>query len=309
MVFPLYDVRYIATNDNVDTARDDNEMMAFRNLCNDRYAHECSKKTKAVINYKGKAGMHLANTPPYGYIKNPEDTEEWILDEAAATIVAEIFRLFLSGTGIANIARILCERKVLTPQAHKQHYGIVKATSPVPKQKQFFGNVDTVGAIIDNEAYMGITVNFKSHSISFKNKKRIKNDKSAQKVFEDTHHAIVDKETWRLAQGLRRTRHRPTDMGELNMLSGYLYCADCGARMTLMRTIGKKYEYYYCGKYRAKSNSSECTSHLVRADVVETLLLENIRAIAAFVNEYEDEFVTMVRATPQTPNRTSKSRL
>ena len=222
------------------------------------------------------------------------------MDEVAAPIVAEIFSLFLGGVGVTEITRTLSERKVLTPQAHKQHYGIVNAKSPTPKTKWFSWNPDTICAIIDNEAYMGITVNFKSHSISFKNKKRVKNDKSAQKVFEDTHPAIVDKETWGFAQGLRRTRRRPTDMGELNMLSGYLYCADCGARMTLMRAVNKKYEYFYCGRYRAYQHKDSCTSHIVRADVVETLLLENIRAIAAFVNEYEGEFVKMVSSSTDT---------
>lgn len=297
IIFPLYGVRYIAIGDSVDTALGDvggNEMMPLKNVFNEWYARECSKKNKMVINHKGNAGKHLANTPPYGYVKNPENKEEWILDEVAAPIVAEIFRLLLGGTGIANIAQILCERKVLTPKAHKQHYGIVKATSPVPKEKRFAWNYDTVGAIIDNEAYMGITVNFKSYSISFKNKKRVKNDKSAQKVFENTHPAIVDKETWWLAQGLRRTRHRPTNMGEMHMLSGYLYCADCGARMTLMRAVNKKYEYFYCGRYRTYHHKDSCTSHLIRADVVETLLVENIRAVVAFVTEFEDEFVKLV---------------
>lgn len=303
IVFPMYDVRYIAIGDDVDTALGDiggNEMMPFKNICNEYYARECSKKIKAIINFKGNAGKHLANTPPYGYIKNPENKEEWILDEVAAPVVAEIFRLFMSGVSISKIARTLEAKKILTPQSHKEHYGIVKAASPVPKEKRFKWNVDTVGAIIDNEAYMGITINFKSRSISFKNKARVANDKSAQKVFEDTHPAIVDKETWGLAQALRRTRRRPTKMGEMNMLSGYLYCSDCGARMTLMRAVSKKYEYFYCGSYRAYLHKDSCTSHIVRADVVEELLLQNIRAVVAFVREYEDDFVKLVSSSTNT---------
>lgn len=299
IIFPKYGVRCIGVEDGRDSEVE-NDLAPFQDIFNEWHPKETSKKVKAVIKVKGNEGKHLASTPPYGYVKNPEDKEEWILDEVAAPVVAEIFRLFMSGKGVAEIARMLEDKKVLTPKAHKQHYGIVKATSPVPKEKRFSWNADTIGDILDNEAYMGITVNFKTHSISFKIKTRVKNDKSEQKVFEDTHPAIVDKETWELAQALRRTRRRPTDMGELNMLSGYLYCADCGARMTLMRAVGKKHEYFYCGKYRAKSRNSECTSHIVRADVVEMLLLENIRAVSAFVNEYEGEFFQLVSKSTDT---------
>lgn len=301
IVFPLYSVRYIAMSDDVDTALNTggNEMMPFKNVFNDHYSRECSKKVKAVLNFKGNAGKHLANTPPYGYVKNPDNKEEWMLDEVAAPIVAEIFRLFLGGTGVSKIASILCDRKVLIPTAHKQHYGIVKTVNPVAKDKLYSWNYDTVKVIIDNEAYMGVTVNFKTRNVSVKNKKRVKNDKSEQKVFEDTHPAIVDKETWGLAQGLRRTRHRPTKMGEMNMLSGYLYCADCGARMTVQRQIDREREYFRCGTYKAHK-STECTSHLVRTDVVECLVLESIKSVVSFVHEYEDDFVKLVSNSTNT---------
>lgn len=267
---------------------------------NGLHPKETSKKVKAVIKVKGNEGKHLASTPPYGYVKNPENKEEWTLDEVAAPVVAEIFKMLLGGTSVTGIARTLEARKVLIPTAHKEHYGIVKATSPVPKDKRYKWTAETVGGIIDNEAYMGVTVNFKTHTISFKNKTRVKNDKSEQKVFEDTHPAIVDKETWGLAQGLRKTRRSPTKMGEMNMLSGYLYCAYCGAKMTLQRAVGKFREYYYCGTYKAKSKSNDCTAHIVRADVVEKLLLENIRAVVAFVREYENEFVKLVSSSTST---------
>ncbi len=308
LVFPIYEVRYIAISDNVDTAYGENEMMQFQNLFNEKYARDCSKKNKLVINHKGNAGKHLANTPPYGYIKNPENKEEWILDEVAAPIVAEIFAMFIGGKGVTEIARTLTARKVLTPHAHKQHYGIVKTSSPAPKEKRYLWLPEAITAIIENEAYVGATVNFKTRSISFKNKKRVPNDKSEQKVFENTHPAIVDKETWELAQGLCHKRRRPTKMGEMNMLSGYLYCSDCGARMTLMRALNKKNEYYYCGRYRTYEHKDVCTSHIVRADIVERLVLQNIKAVAAFVNEYEDEFVKMVSNTTNTEqNRQIKS--
>ncbi len=201
---------------------------------------------------------------------------------------------------MTDIARTLTEKKVLTPQAHKQHYGIIKASSPVPSEKRYLWLPNTVTTILESKTYTGTTISFKSHSISFKNKKRIPNDKSEQKVFENTHPAIVDKETWELVQSLLHKRRRPTKMGEMNKLSGYLYCSDCGARMTLMRALNKKNEYYYCGRYRTYEHKDVCTSHIVRADIVERLVLQNIKAVAAFVNEYEDEFVKMVSNTTDT---------
>lgn len=297
LVFPLYEVRYIALFDNVDTAKGENEMMQLQNIFNEKYARDCSKKGKVIIEHKGNAGKHLASTPPYGYIKNPDNKEEWILDDIAAPIVAEIFNLFLGGTSIASIARTLRERKILAPRAHKQYYGIIKSASPVLEENKYLWRIEAVKQIIDNRAYTGATVNFLTRSISFKNKNRVKTDKSAQKVFENTHPAIVDKDTWELAQGLRHKRRRPTKMGEMNKLSGYVYCADCGARMTLQRAVNNKYEYFICGRYRTFVTRDNCTSHTVRSNVLESLVLANIKAVSAFVKEYEDEFVAMIRNT------------
>lgn len=300
MVFPVYDVRYIAINDNTDTFYGENEMMVFKNVLNDLYARDISKKVIATIKTNGNAGEHLAAVPPYGYVKNPENRREWILDEVAAPIVAEIFRLYVGGTSITNITYLLSERKVLVPRAHRQYYGLTKTTSPVPEAQRYLWQCGTIEAILTNEVYTGTTVNFKTRSVSFKNKKRVKNDLSNRKIFENTHPAIVSKDTWTIAQERRHKRNRPTKMGDLNKLSGYLYCADCGARMTLMRATEKRYEYFYCGTYRAFSKQGGCTSHIVRADIIEKLLLDHIKAVSEFVKRFEDEFVKLVSSSTNT---------
>lgn len=193
VIFPVYDVRYIAINDNTDTLYGENEMTVFKNVLNDLYARDISKKIMATFKTNGNAGEHLAAVPPYGYVKNPDNRKEWILDEVAAPIVAEIFRLYVSGTSITNITYLLSERKVLVPRAHRQYYGLTKITSPVPETQRCLWQCGTIEAILTNEVYMGTTVNFKTRSVSFKNKKRVKNDLSERKVFENTHPAIVNK--------------------------------------------------------------------------------------------------------------------
>lgn len=283
-----YDV-YIAIGDNVDTWHGDssNEMVDLKNLFNEWYARDCSKKIRAVSHAKGNAGEHLASIPPYGYIKDPANKKLWVLDEVAAPVVTEIFRLFMDGENVTNIAKTLSARRALTPRAHKQHYGIAKAVSPAPREKRYLWLPDTITAILENKD-TGATVNFKSRSKSFKNKRRVQTERSEQKISENTHPAIVDKAAWELVRQLHKKR-RPTKMGEMNMLSGYLYCSDCGARMTLMRAVGKKYEYFYCGRYRAYEHKDGCTSHIIRADAAEKILLERIRAVTAFASEYESE--------------------
>lgn len=299
-VFPANDVRFISISEAYDSANGDSDYLPYCNIANEYYAKRTSRAVKASLKLKGNSGEHITSVPPYGYKTNPENKKEWILDEVAAPIVAEIYRLYLGGTSLANIACKFCEQKVLSPRAHKQHYGLTKVTVPIPQEKMYLWHPETIKAIIVNEVYIGTTVNFKTYSVSYKLKKRIQNDMSDRKVFENTHSAIVDKETWELAQLRRKKRHRATKMGNVNMLSGYLYCADCGARMTLIRAASKQYEYFYCGAYRAYSKQCGCTSHIIRADIVEKLLLEHIRAVSEFVKRFEDEFVKLVSSSTNT---------
>ena len=291
--FPEYGVRLIAVNDSYDSENGDNDFAPFRNILNEFYAKDISKKIRAAVKVRGMAGEHLASIPPYGYRVNPENRKEWIIDEAAAKVVEEIFRRFVGGDNLTTIARTFCERRILTPNAHKEYYGLVKYGSPIGENKKYLWTTETIAAIIENAAYIGNTVNFLTHSISFKQKKRVFYDEAERKVFENTHPAIIEKDVWNIAQDLRSKRRRQTKLGIIDIFSGYMFCGECGRRMSVLRSANKKYVYYNCIGYR-KGITKECTAHYVREDIVEQLVIDQIRAVTKFVSRYEDEFVRMV---------------
>lgn len=291
--FPECGVILIAVNDGYDSENGDNDFAPFRNILNEFYAKDISKKIRAAVRVRGTAGEHLASIPPYGYRVNPENRKEWIIDETAARVVKEIFRLFVGGNNLTSIARTLCEKQVLVPNAHKDYYGLIKYSVPFDQSKKYLWTTETLAAIIENAAYIGNTVNFLSHSISFKQKKRVFYDESERMVFENTHPAIVDKEVWNIAQELRSKRRRQTKLGGIDILSGYIYCADCGRRMSVLRSANKKYVYYNCIGYR-KGVTKVCSAHYVRKDVVEQLVIEQIRVITNYASKYEDGFVKLV---------------
>lgn len=214
-VFPTNDVRFISISEAYDSANGDSDYLPYCNIANEYYAKRTSRAVKASLKLKGNSGEHITSIPPYGYKVNPENKKEWILDEIAAPVVAEIFKLYLGGVSLAGIAHMLYERKVISPRAHKQYYGFNRITVPIPGERMYLWCPETIKAMIVNEVYTGTTVNFKTYSVSYKLKKRIQNDISERRVFENTHPAIVDKETWELAQLRRRKRHRATKMGNI----------------------------------------------------------------------------------------------
>ena len=290
--FPEHDVHFIAVNDGVDSNQEDNEFTPFRNIINEWYAKDTSKKIRAVKRSKGMAGEHIGSHPPYGYMKNPENKKEWIIDEEAAEVVREIFRLCVGGYGPTQIANILTERKILCPT----YYALEKGGKPrtaLPADK-FTWNGPVVAKILDRMDYLGHTVNFKTHVKSYKVHKTIYNSPDQWKVFEGTHEAIIDKETFEIVQKIRAGKRRPTRMGEMPMFSGLLYCADCGSKLTFHREVSQVAEkhYYACGNYR--SNTANCTMHYIRNVVVERIVLENLKEVIQYVSSYEDEFVRMV---------------
>ena len=290
--FPEHDVHFIAVNDGVDSNQEDNEFTPFRNIINEWYAKDTSKKIRAVKRSKGMAGEHIGSHPPYGYMKNPENKKEWIIDEEAAEVVREIFRLCVEGYGPTRIAHILTKRKILCPT----YYALEKGGKPrtaLPADK-YTWNGPVVAKILDRMDYLGHTVNFKTHVKSYKVHKTIYNSPDQWKVFEGTHEAIIDKETFEIVQKIRAGKRRPTRMGEMPMFSGLLYCADCGSKLTFHREVSQVAEkhYYACGNYR--SNTANCTMHYIRNVVVERIVLENLKEVIQYVSSYEDEFVRMV---------------
>lgn len=290
--FPEHDVHFIAVNDGVDSNQEDNEFTPFRNIINEWYAKDTSKKIRAVKRSKGMAGEHIGSHPPYGYMKNPENKKEWIMDEEAAEVVREIFRLCVGGYGPTQIANILTERKILCPT----YYALEKGGKPrtvLPADK-YTWNGPVVAKILDRMDYLGHTVNFKTHVKSYKVHKTIYNSPDQWKVFEGTHEAIIDKETFEIVQKIRAGKRRPTRMGEMPMFSGLLYCADCGRKLSFHRKADDPPEkhHYLCENYR--SNTANCTMHYIRNVVVERIVLENLKEVIQYVSNYEDEFVRMI---------------
>ncbi len=305
MVFPNADIRFIAINNGVDSINGtENDMTPFINLFNEFYAKDTSRKIRAVFKAKGNAGKPLCTNPPYGYVKDPDDKYHWVIDEEAAEVVREIFRLCVQGYGVAQIANIMTKKHVMNPTAHAKAHGIGTPDNRSNADDYTWGN-STISHILIRQEYIGNTVNFKTYRKSYKQKKQIKNDPENWQIFEGTHEAIIDKETFAIVQRIREGRRRLTPMGEMPILSGMLFCADCGAKLYQVRHRGWTHdkEHFVCATYRKVKGG--CSSHQIRNVVVEELLLNGIRGITTFAREQEDEFVQMV--TEKTRSEVNRS--
>lgn len=292
-IFPDKDIHFIAVNDDVDSnVQKDNDLAPFKNLFNEWYARDTSKKIKALKKAKGLAGEHMSCVAPYGYRKNPDNPKEWLIDEESAEVVREIFRLCVDGYGPRRIANILTERKILIPSAYALEKGYAVRNN-IPKNPCQWSSTVVVD-VLERMDYLGHTVNFKTHRKSYKQKKKIENDKSEWKIFENTHEPIIDKSTLDIVQKIRANRKRPTKMGEMPMFSGILYCADCGKKLSFHRRANDPdtKHNFVCSNYR--SDTHNCSMHYIRNVVVEQLVLENLREVVSYVKAYEDEFVQMV---------------
>ena len=308
MIFPEADVRFIAINNGVDSAsQQDSDFTPFLNIINEWYAKDTSKKIRAVFKAKGQSGKTLSTIPPYGYIKDPEDKNHWIVDEEAAEVVRKIFHLCVSGYGPTKLANELQRRKILTPVEYAKSKGW-----PVRSVKQqddpFAWDTSTVVHILERQEYLGNTVNFKTYRKSYKQKKTLRKDPSEWQIFEGTHEAIIDKETFAIVQRIRDGRRRLTPMGEMPILSGMVFCADCGSKMYQVRMRGWDHdkENFVCANYRKKTKAA-CSSHQIRNVVIERLLLEDLRRVTAFAKNHEEEFVRLVTdSTSRSLNREMK---
>lgn len=290
IMFPDKDVRFIAINDGVDSARDDNDFTPFRNIINEWYAKDTSKKIRAVFRAKGLSGKRLSTQTPYGYLKG--ENGQLIEDTETAPVVRLIFRLAVEGNGSGKIARILREKQIVTPGTLEFHR--TGRTSRYNPEFPYQWHESTVVNILEQKDYLGNTYNFKTTKKSYKSKKVIRNPEEKQVVFENTHVALIDQETWDLVQKARQSRRRPTKMGDMGMFSGMVYCADCGNKLHLCRTKSwdRSLDNYVCGTY--KRRRGECSAHYIRSTVLETLVLDNLQKVIAYVRDYENDFVQQV---------------
>ena len=290
-------VRLIAINDGVDRLKGDDDFTPFRNIMNEFYARDTSRKIRSVFKSKGMSGKHLTGTVIYGYLWD-EKREHWLVDEEAAAVVRHIFALAMEGCGPYQIATKLSEEKIEMPAVHLARYG-----EGVNKNKTFADiycwSASTVVEILKKREYLGHTVNFKTRK-HFKDKKSHYVDESEWTIFENTHEAIIDQETFDNVQRIRgNARRYPDGFGEAHPLTGLMYCADCGGKMYVHRTYnGKRIPQYTCGQYSKYPVGSLCaTQHRIRADAVLTLIADTLRAIAEYSKNDRAEFIRTVQET------------
>lgn len=296
VAFPEADVRFIAINNGVDSAnQQESDLTPFINIFNEFYAKDTSKKIRAVFKAKGQSGKPLCTNPPYGYKKDTDDKTRWIVDDEAAAVVKEIFHLCMSGYGPTQIAKELRKRRIETPAEYGKRVGVnVPSAKLRENDDPCRWTTSTVVHILERREYTGRTVNFKTYKKSYKSKKQVKNDPSEWAIFEGMHEAIIEPEVYDTVQKIRDGRRRQTPMGEMPALSGMVYCADCGHKLYQVRgRCLPQSEYMVCATYR-KKGKSVCPSHQIRNSVIEQLLLEDLQRVTAYARNHEDEFLRLV---------------
>ena len=302
ILFPKKGVRFIAVNNNVDSATpQDNDFTPFLNIMNEYYAKDTSNKIKAVFKSRMKDGLRCSGSIPYGYKRTNGDKQTLVVDEAAAEIVRKIFRLASQGVGVTAIAEMLTEEKVLIPSAYAAKYSPENCRHKAPIDPCRW-SATTVGYILDRQEYLGHTVLGKSICENFKTKQRRAAAPDELMIFPDTHEAIIDQDTWNMARKLRvQKKPRAANGTYSHRLSGLVYCADCGSRMGFIspdaKRSGKHYDSdsaFQCGNYR--NQNSECVSHFIKTSALEAAILQAIKAVSKYVIENEAEFVSQLKA-------------
>ena len=291
--FPNHDLRFVAVSDNIDTGEGENELAPIRNLFNEWYARDISKKRRISNKIKGNAGEPMGQ-PPYGYIKDPENPKRWIVDEEAARVVRRIYRMTLEGVGTEQIAAKLEEDGILTPRAYWHSKGINRP-GKVKDLPPTHWNSSSVIKMLSVQEYCGDILNFKTYSKSYKNKKRLENDRENWAIFKDVHEPIIERAVFEQVQQKRgKMRKRQAKDGERSMFSGLLVCADCGSNLHFHFNQGNpEIKYFNCSNY--KGNRGTCGStHYVRVDFLEQVVLGEIRRLTKYAGLYEDDFLKEV---------------
>lgn len=285
-------VHFIAVNDNVDnTIENDSDFTPFRNIMNEWYAKDTSKKVRAVIRAKGMSGKSTCNCPPYGYIK--DENGNWLVEKEAAEIVKKIYRLCIEGYGPMQISKKLNAQEAISPVVWKNKVGWKYKLEKVDHPELW--TVSAIRRILSNPIYLGNTVNFRTKKKSYKSHSVVYLPKDEWVIFEDTHEAIIDRDTFDTVQKLREgVRRRVSIDGEMSIFSGLLYCADCGAKMYLNRHRGSEKDAFNCASYR-KEKERTCTSHYITLHAIEDIVLYDLQRVLGMAKEKETEFVSMLQ--------------
>jgi site-specific DNA recombinase len=306
--FVRLNIRYIAIMDNIDSSKGLNDFLPIQDWFNEMHAKNTSQKVRAVLKNKGESGISLAHNVPYGYKKDENDKTKWIVDEPSAEVVKEIFNLFIQGHGTCEIAKILRERKILTPLEYYSSIG--RKTNTNIQDYQYKWCAVTVAHILDRQEYIGDTVNFKCTTRSYKDKTKVILLKEDRKVFKNTHEAIIDEYTWKIAKQLRDNRKKPTRSGKKSIFSGLLFCNDCGKKMYFQSPVIdlKAKDHYRCSSY--KRDTSLCTAHYITDEVLQNLVLENIQKVISYMKNYEDLFIKeqLAKSTQDEIKKISKNK-
>ena len=306
ILFPKHDVRLIAVHDNVDTEAGENDLAPMVNLFNEWYVKSTSRKVRAIIQSKGKSGERISVVPKYGYRNSESDPGKLEIDEESAAVVRRIFRMFAEGVGARGIAVKLTSDGVSNPTTYKYESGILK--KPRPTGTTCYWHSSTITGILNSQEYLGHTVNFKTYSKSYKDKKSRKNAPENVMVFEDTHPAIIDKATWDTVRKLRNHKRRPPVYGMPGLFSGLAFCSDCGAKlyfnMRKLRTkAGEKLDgAYSCSEYKKDLSAGyprTCTCHYIREEVLKDIVAEEIRKVLVFVATDEKAFAVQIMETTE----------
>ena len=286
--FSNLDIRFIAINDNVDSnIQTENDLTPFKNVFNEWYARDTSKKIRAVFKAKGNSGKHLSTNPPFGYKKDPNDKEKWIIDEEAAATVRRIFQMYVDGYRISEIGHKLTEEKVETPILYYMNRGIkTNARSEYPE----IWDLMSIKYILSQTAYAGHTVNFQTAVKSYKTKKQIRLPKEDWIIYRNTQEPIIDEKTFETVQQMRKVKRARTKYNEPNMFSGLLYCADCGNHLTIQRVArNRKMDNFSCATYRKKKKGL-CSCHRILVSDLETIVKEDLQKVCEYVFLHEKEF-------------------
>lgn len=294
--FPDHDIRFIAVNDGIDSEEGESEIAPFKNILNEMYARDISKKIRSSHRLRGSMGEPLSQ-PPYGYMKSAENKKKWVIDPEAAEVVKSVFKMCLEGKGNETIARILQEKQILVPMAYWQRKGLPrgsKKTQPNP----YKWCKTTIQKILSQQEYCGDVINFKTCSKSFKNKTRLPNDPENWAIFRDVHEPIIARSDFEKVQTLiaktKRRAPKPQN-GEKNMFCDFLYCADCGSKLWYhTNSTNKEIHYFSCSNYKKDTRGNCETRHYIRADAIEQIVMLELKRLAKYLESHEEEFAKLL---------------